>query len=98
MHVGDAARALVAIIDSHVSGPVNVASGEPVVVADIARTLERLLGGKVILGALPRRADDPDYIVADVARLREELGFRPHFNRTSGLRDVLEWLHTEKCS
>ena len=29
------------------------------------------------LGELPRRADEPDVLVADITRLRDELGFRP---------------------
>src|SRR4030095_7552715 len=45
LHVQDAADALVALLDSAVSGPVNIASGTPVAVLDvvqeIANPLER---------------------------------------------------------
>ena len=43
------------------------------------------------LGAIPAAADDPQALVADVARLRDEVGWRPTHDLTEGLRLTVEW-------
>ena len=45
LYVTDAATALVAILDSNVEGPVNVASGQSVRILDIAQETSRILQG-----------------------------------------------------
>jgi nucleoside-diphosphate-sugar epimerase len=71
-----------------VEGAVNVASGEPLAVAEVAEILGAISGRPdlVRLGALPDRPDEPPVLVADVTRLRVEVGFRPRW----GLREALE--------
>lgn len=96
LHVSDVGRALAALARSNVSGPVNVGSGEATSLAMVAETLQRIAGsGAVELGALPARADDPESIVADVRRLREEVGFRPNFSLEEGLTDLIGWLRAD---
>jgi nucleoside-diphosphate-sugar epimerase len=43
-------------------------------------------------GALPEREGDPPCLVADVARLRDEVGFTPRIALRDGLASTLEWL------
>ena len=45
----------------------------------------------VHLGALANRADEPPQIVANVNRLRLEVGFRPRTDLQSGLSDALDY-------
>ena len=92
LHVRDVARALVAIGHSDCEGAVNVASGSPVTVAHVARTLGELAGRTELLdfGALPYSAADPPFICADVAKLKS-LGWEPGFDLMSGLRHTMEW-------
>ena len=70
-------EALAALVGCAVTGPVNVASGEAVTIADIAVCIGALCGRPdlVQLGALPDRPDDVPHMVADVTRLRNEVGF-----------------------
>jgi nucleoside-diphosphate-sugar epimerase len=77
MHVADVARAFVALLDSEVRGPVNIASGEPVALARVIELVGDATGHAELLrvGALPRRDGEPERLVADVRRLREEVGF-----------------------
>jgi nucleoside-diphosphate-sugar epimerase len=91
LHVRDAAGALIALMRSDVRGPVNIASGEGASVAEVAETAARLLGGRVELGALPSRADEPPLLIADVRRLRDEVGWNPGFSLQDGLRDTVGW-------
>jgi nucleoside-diphosphate-sugar epimerase len=93
LYVQDAADALVALLDSDVLGPVNIASGAPVavheVVQKIADQLER--PNLVRLGALPASENDPPLLVADVARLRDEVGWSPRYDLASGLAETINW-------
>ena len=43
-------------------------------------------------GALPDREGDPPRLVADVTRLRDEVGFAPRIGLPEGLAGTLEWL------
>lgn len=88
MAAEDVGRAFAALLRAQVEGAVNVASGEPHAVAEVAEILGAISGRPdlVRLGALPDRPDEPPVLVADVTRLRVEVGFRPRW----GLREALE--------
>jgi nucleoside-diphosphate-sugar epimerase len=98
MHVDDVAAAFVALADGAATGPFNVASGRPVAVRDVVDTLAELAGRPDLPqpGALPERADDPPVLVADVTRLRDELGFVPRIGLRDGLASTLDWLRTSR--
>jgi nucleoside-diphosphate-sugar epimerase len=87
MHVDDVARGFVRLLDSDVQGPVNVASGEAVSIADVLALIARETGHPELLrlGALPRRAGEPERLVADTRRLRDEVGFRPAISLEQGI-------------
>lgn len=69
-------EALAALVGSDVTGAVNIASGEAVTIADMAMRIGTLCGRPdlVQLGALPDRPDDVPFMVADITRLRREVG------------------------
>jgi nucleoside-diphosphate-sugar epimerase len=94
MHVEDVAAAFAGLADSAVTGPVNVASGQPVSVGEVVDGLAAAAGRPDLLrpGALPERAGDPARLVADVTRLRDEVGFAPRIDLAEGLKGTLEWL------
>jgi nucleoside-diphosphate-sugar epimerase len=79
MDARDAGAAIAALALGDAEGTVNVASGEAIRIATIGRLLADLAGRPDLLhlGALPDRPDEPERIVADVARLRGEVGFGP---------------------
>jgi nucleoside-diphosphate-sugar epimerase len=97
LHVEDVAEAFVALVDSNVEGSFNIASGEPVSVKDVAGTLASLTGREDLLrlGALPERAGDPAILVADVGRLRKELGWKPRFSLRQALEHTVSWWRTQ---
>jgi nucleoside-diphosphate-sugar epimerase len=96
MHVQDVADAFVALAGSDATGPVNVASGEAATVRQVVDTLADLAGRPDLPrpGALPDREGDPPRLVADVSRLRDEVGFAPRIPLLDGLAGTLEWLRT----
>lgn len=93
MHTDDVARAFVALLDSPVNGAVNVASGERVRVAEVITLIAEEVGRPelVRLGALPRREGDPVKLLAEVGRLREEVGFERRTTLKHGIRDTVAW-------
>ncbi len=93
LHVDDVAGAVVALLDSSVCGPVNIASGEPVAVAEIVdRIAQQIARPELVLrGALPDRPEEPPLLVADVTRLRDEVGFRARWGLADGLAQTVHW-------
>jgi nucleoside-diphosphate-sugar epimerase len=98
MHTADAAAAFAALLDDErVTGAVNIASGEPLTIADLVRLIGDICGRPelVELGALPPRADEPGTLVADVRRLREEVGFVPGRTLAGGVAATVDWWRGE---
>lgn len=93
MYVRDVADAFVALIDSQVEGCVNIASGEPTTIKSVVSSLADNLNRseKVRFGTLPTAPDEPLSIVADVARLRDEVGWKPRFSLSQGIEATIEW-------
>ena len=93
LHIADVASALVALIDSEVQGPLNIASGEPVTIRQIVLQIADHFGRRdlVEFGAIPAAASEPPLLVADVRRLTLELGWKPVHSLASGLDATLEW-------
>jgi nucleoside-diphosphate-sugar epimerase len=82
VHVDEAAAATAALLRSKVGGPVNIGSGEPVSVRQLIEIVADLVvarvgaSGRPRFGALPTRPDDPAALVLDLARLRNEVGWK----------------------
>ncbi len=93
MDTRDAGEALAIMALSDVRGAVNIASGMDVSVADIAKRLGEISGKSRLLnfGALPDRLDEPPRIVAQVQRLRDEVGFNSPRSLDQGLAETYEW-------
>ena len=93
MHVADIAAAFVALLESPVTGAVNIASGDCRPLAEVIATLAELTGRHdlVRLGARPAPAGDPSRLAATTVRLSQEVGFRPRHTLATGLEDTVAW-------
>jgi nucleoside-diphosphate-sugar epimerase len=91
-HVADIGEACVALLDSQVGGPVNLASGQPTAVRDIIEAVADIIGGRELVrfGARPLPADEPPLLVGDTRRLHDEVGFRPRYELEAGIRDTVQ--------
>jgi nucleoside-diphosphate-sugar epimerase len=96
LHVEDVADAFAALLQSDVEGAVNVASGEPVTVADLVRRVGRAMNAEALirLGARPMPTQDPPRLTASLARLRDEVGWTPALTLDLGLADAIAWWRT----
>jgi nucleoside-diphosphate-sugar epimerase len=93
LHVEDAASIFTALLASDVTGPINVASGIATPAADVAEAIGEIIARPdlVRLGAIPAPPEDPEFLVADVTRLTEEIGWQPKHDLNSGLLQTVEW-------
>ncbi|WP_413989768.1 NAD-dependent epimerase/dehydratase family protein [Labrys okinawensis] len=95
--VRDTGEALAALALSKVTGAINIASGQPLRIRDFAEEIRVAAGnvGELRFGALPDRPNEPAAIVADVTRLRDEVGFRPIRTIRERLSETIEWWQGE---
>jgi len=93
LHAADVADAFAALLDSSVTGAVNIGSGEGRPLRDIIEAIGEATGRADLLdiGALAPRAGDPDELVADVARLRDEVGWVPAIGLREGIEQTVAW-------
>ncbi len=93
LDVRDAGYAFARLVAGDVSGAVNIGSGQGLSIGDIARQIGALTGRPELLGigARPPRAGDPPFMVADVKRLRDEVGFQPRFTLDETLNDAIDF-------
>jgi nucleoside-diphosphate-sugar epimerase len=93
LHVSDAARALLTLLQADMAGPVNVGSGRGVTVAELARAAGDATGGNVgLLSPEPtptRFSAAPPFVVADTSRLAS-LGWTPMTRLSDGLGELAE--------
>ncbi|MBI5758147.1 MAG: NAD(P)-dependent oxidoreductase [Planctomycetales bacterium] len=91
LHVADVADAFASVLDSRVTGPVNIASGEARSLGRVAEYLADRLGRRSLLsvGSTPSTPDNPVVLRADISRLRTEVGWVQRFSLTTGLDDVI---------
>jgi dTDP-L-rhamnose 4-epimerase len=90
VHVGDVARANVLALTRPAPAPltpVNICSGEPRTVGELARALSTELAGPEPVIAGGARAADVRHIVADPARAGQLLGFRARVGFAAGIAE-----------
>ena len=92
-YVRDTAGAFAALLDSDVTGAVNIASGSPVTLGEIVNTIGNIVGRTdlIELDAGLGHQGEPDRIVADVSRLSNEVGWHPQYDLHQGLAETIEW-------
>jgi nucleoside-diphosphate-sugar epimerase len=93
LYVEDVADAFVHLLDSDVTGAINIASGTPIELKDVINEIgEKLNRPDLIeLNAVTAPANEPRQLVADVTRLSEELGWRPKHDLHDGLNKTIVW-------
>lgn len=92
VHVHDVAEANVRSVERELPGfvPLNVCSGQPVTIEEVARILSRARRGAAPLVTGQYRSGDVRHIVADPSRATEALGFTASVSPAEGL-DRFAW-------
>jgi len=92
--VDDAAEALLKLLTSPATGAFNVGSGRPLSVREVVSVICARVGGEdlVRFGAHAAPPGDPPRAVADITRMRQELGWEPRFSIEAGIeRTIAAW-------
>lgn len=97
LHVQDAASAFVSLLDSNVTGAVNIASGIPTALKDIVNTIAEKLNKRELVRyeeCLSNETEDRS-LVAEVKRLNSEVGWVPGYDIERGLQHTIDWWKTK---
>lgn len=100
VNVSDIAQANILALNSSAGDgmPLNVGSGEPVNIAQVAREIARMLGTDIqptIAGAY--RAGDIRHCYADLSRISSALGYTPQVSFREGVAELVEWLQSQEA-
>lgn len=97
LHVADAADAFAQLLDSDVTGPVNIASGQTATLGQIAETLAESAGRRNLLRQETGNAaiDNPAKLTALTERLNKEVGWLPGITLGEGLRSMVKTLRRQ---
>lgn len=98
LYVEDAAEAVCALAMSRFTGTINVASGCPISVGDLAVKIGTILNKRelVSLGARPYRDSESMFVCANIDRIRDVIGWSPRFDLDAGLKQTIEWWKMRK--
>jgi nucleoside-diphosphate-sugar epimerase len=88
--VEDAAAAIVALLQTDVTGPVNVGSGTPRSVASMARAVASCLGRETLL-TVDEAVSEAPLVTASIERLHREVGWRPTREFAAALESTVRW-------
>ncbi|MCS6866258.1 MAG: NAD(P)-dependent oxidoreductase [Gemmataceae bacterium] len=93
LHVHDAAEALVRLVGSELTGAINIGSGQAVAIRTVIDKLAQAVGRPELVrfGQRETATTEPPLLVADVTRLRDELGWQPRIHLVSGLQETVAW-------
>jgi nucleoside-diphosphate-sugar epimerase len=93
IYVEDAAEALARLTLSSTVGPVNIASGQAISVRDLLEHIEAATqtNGLIDFDARALAKGEPSELVADVSRLRDEVGFISRFTLMDGIARTVAW-------
>ena len=95
LHVEDASGALIALLESDLCGAVNIGSGEATEVRAIMERIAHFAGRPELVHVDDTPSEVP-LVVADVHRLREELGWRPRLGLNEGLAQTIDWWRSRR--
>jgi len=98
LYIEDAASAFVSLLESNVTGAVNIASGNPVAIRDVVNVIADKLDRRdlVRFGESTDALNGPKLLVADVERLNNEVGWKPSYDLDRGLGQTLDWWKDQK--
>jgi len=88
-YVSDLIAGIIALMESHVTEPVNIGNPHEVTIEEIARTIIELTGStsKIIYNPLP--VDDPQQRQPDISRARRLLHWEPRVELREGLDSTI---------
>jgi dTDP-glucose 4,6-dehydratase len=91
-YVDDLVRGLLALLDSDMTGPVNLGNPQELTVLDVAHLVLDVTGSRSPLVNRPLPADDPVRRRPDITLARQALNWRPMVSPRSGVERTATWM------
>lgn len=97
LYVRDVADAFVTLLESGVSGPLNIGSGQPIFLRELIYGIAAKLNRNdlIQLDARAMTREEPPLLVPDVRRLYHEVGWRPKYSLEKALEHTISWWERE---
>ncbi len=98
-HVADEIRGLAAVLDGHLTGPVNVGNPDEFTMRELAALVIEITGStsEIITMQMPdEREGDPMQRCPDIAMIRHTYGWEPSISLLAGLTRMIEWFRTKE--
>ncbi len=90
-YVDDEVAGLVALLDSSITGPVNIGNPDERTVMELAQLVLSTTGSSSAIVHQPLPTDDPTRRCPDITRARQELGWEPKIALDEGLARTIEY-------
>ena len=95
-YIADIVAGVVAALDADLPYEViNLGRGEPVLMADFVRLVERLVGKRARLITPAAPPSEPPITYADVSKARHLLGYHPQTSVEEGMQRFVDWYQRE---
>lgn len=74
----------------------NIGSGDPITIGDVARQLTRCMGETIPAEVTGKyRAGDIRHCFADISNAQRVLGYKPRYRFADGIAELVEWLRSQ---
>jgi dTDP-glucose 4,6-dehydratase len=97
-YVEDEVRGILALLDSNLTGPVNIGNPNECTVLELARLVIEITGSESSLVYEPLPTDDPTRRQPDISLAREHLAWEPTVALRDGLIRTHEWFLKERAA
>jgi nucleoside-diphosphate-sugar epimerase len=93
-YVDDEIAGIVALLDSEITGPVNIGNPHEFTIEALAKAVLELTSSDSSFTYCPSREDDPLQRCPDITRASSLLGWTPKTELREGLQKTIEWFRT----
>ena len=93
-YVDDEVRGIIALLDSHETGPINIGNPIEFTMHQLAELVISLTGSHSSITYCPLPADDPTQRRPDITLARTLLGWEPTVDLEEGLRRTIDWFRS----
>lgn len=96
IYIEDVANVIIKLLNSNIQGPVNIASGNPISLKEIANIITSNIKNSNLInfGKLTPPANDPQRLVANVDRIKQELEYELIYDLDKGIKAVIDYRKT----
>jgi len=97
-YVDDEVRGILSLLDSNLTGPVNIGNPNEFTMLELAQLVLELTGSSSGIDFRPLPEDDPTQRRPDISIARRELGWEPQVELREGLTETIKWFRAKLTS